>query len=237
MEYDIANLNEYYSNNQYPGRGIAIGMTADGTQMFYAYFIMGRSENSRNRILKRDGRTIRTEVFDPSKASDPSLIIYNAVREFEKKTIISNGDQTDTIYKYLSEDKTFEQALETRTFEPDSPNYTPRISGLIDMESLSYKLSILRAKDPQGKVCERAYYDYTLEKGLGHIIHTYEGDGDPLPSFTGAPRSFRVKEASITPILRILWEYLNEENRISIYLRITDIESGRTDSRILNKHH
>lgn len=236
MENEVFDLAEYLRSIEYPGRGIVIGMNRAGTHAFLGYFIMGRSENSRNRIFRRDGPGLRTEAFDPAKMTDPSLIIYSPVRVLGQKTIVTNGDQTDTIYDFLERGKTFEDALETRTFEPDGPNWTPRISGLIDLEDgFSYKLSILKAADPEGKECERSFWDFTPEKGVGHIIHTYDGDGSPLPSFSGAPRKVSI-DSDVHAFSKTMWFNLNEENKVSLFVRTIDINTGRVDSRTLNKN-
>lgn len=235
MENGILELGEYLRGYDYPGRGIVVGMSNDGKYAMYAYFIMGRSENSRNRVFKRDGRGVRTEAFDESKVTDPSLIIYNAVRVLGNKSIITNGDQTDTIYDYLEAGKTFEQALDTRTFEPDEPNFTPRISALVDLEDgFKYKMSILRSVDGKGAECERKYYDITPEPGIAHVIHTYDGNGNPLPSFSGEPRRVKVNDLGIHDFSRSIWFNLNEENRISIFLRTTVIKTGEAESRVYN---
>lgn len=236
MENEIYDLGQYLSSITYPGRGIVIGMSKDGTKAMLGYFIMGRSENSRNRIFIREGAGLRTEAFDPSKMTDPSLIIYSPVRVLGSKTIVTNGDQTDTIYDYLEMGKTFEDALETRCFEPDAPNFTPRISGLVDMENgFSYKLSILKAADPEGKNCQRLFYDYTPQRGMGHIIHTYDGDGSPLPCFSGKPRAVSM-DNDVHSLSKTLWFNLNDENKVSLFVRTIEIDSGRVDSRTLNKN-
>lgn len=236
MENKILDLGEYLRENDYPGRGIVIGMSGDGTKALIGYFIMGRSENSRNRVFKRDGMGLRTEAFDPSKMTDPSLIIYSPVRVLGSKTIVTNGDQTDTVYDHLELGKTFEQALETRAFEPDGPNWTPRISGLVDMDNgFSYKMSILKAADPQGQECRRFFWDFKPEKGVGHIIHTYDGDGSPLPSFSGAPRAVSM-DNGVHAFSKTLWFNLNEENKVSLFVRTIELGSGRVDSRTLNKN-
>ena len=236
MANEIFDLGQYVGSIEYPGRGIVIGMNKAGTHALMGYFIMGRSENSRNRIFVRDGLNLRTEAFDPSKMTDPSLIIYSPVRVLGKKIIVTNGDQTDTIYDYLSEGKTFEEALQSRCFEPDAPNFTPRISGLIDLENgFSYKLSILKSADPEGKECERLFWDFKPEKGVGHIIHTYDGDGSPLPSFSGEPRAVTM-DSDVHALQKTLWFNLNEANKVSLFVRTIDIESGRMDSRCLNKN-
>lgn len=238
MENEIMELGQYLNGIDYPGRGIVVGTSKNGQNAMFAYFIMGRSENSRNRIFRRDGKGIRTEAFDESKVTDPSLIIYNAVRVLGDKTIVTNGDQTDTIYDFLEKGKTFEEALDTRTFEPDEPNWTPRISALLDLEngSYKYKMSILRCADGKGQECQRDYYDFLPEPGYAHIIHTYEGDGNPLPTFTGAPRKVKLNDMGVHPFSKTLWFNLNEKNRISLFLRCTNITTGETESRAFNEN-
>lgn len=236
MENKLLDLREYLSGIAYPGRGIVIGTSLDGTTAMAGYFIMGRSENSRNRVFREDGAGLRTEAFDPSKMTDPSLIIYSPVRVLGGKTIVTNGDQTDTVYDHLVVGKTFEEALMTRCFEPDAPNLTPRISGLIDTEkAFSYKLSILKAADTDGKDCERLFFDFTPRPGMGHIIHTYDGNGNPLPSFSGEPRAVAMG-GDADSFAEMLWSSLNEENKVSLFVRCIDLASGTTVSRILNKN-
>ena len=230
-------LKQYLQGNTYPGRGILLGCCAHGRHAVIAYFIMGRSTNSRNRVFVEDGDGIRTEAFDPSKMEDPSLIIYAPVRVRSKDTIVTNGDQTDTIYDLMSEGKTFPQALMTRTFEPDAPNYTPRISGLVCLtdEGFNYKMSILKSNngDPSGTRRFTFAYD-TPQNGIGHIIHTYESDGDPLPSFMGEPREVEVK-GDIDEFTDLVWDALNVENKVSLFVRYIDIETGNFETRIINK--
>ncbi len=225
-------------NNAYPGRGIIIGRTPDGTQAVCAYFIMGRSANSRNRIFVEDGEGIRTQAFDPSKLVDPSLIIYAPVRVLGNKTIVTNGDQTDTIYEMMDHQMTFEQALRTRCFEPDAPNYTPRISGIMHIENgqYNYALSILKSDngDPEG--CDRFTFAFSNAKaGEGRFLHTYMGDGDPLPSFEGEPERIAI-EGDIDTFTNLLWENLNEDNKVSLFVRYIDIATGKYESRIVNKN-
>ena len=203
-----------------------------------AYFIMGRSENSRNRVFKRNNGGIRTEAYDPAKLKDPSLIIYSPVRIYEDTTIVTNGDQTDTIYEFLKAGKTFEEALRTRSFEPDAPNFTPRISGIVTVtgNSFSYKLSILKSDRGNEDQCLRFFYEYENPiKGEGHIIHTYEGDGDPLPSFTGEPRCVCIGN-DIESFTRNIWLSLNEDNKVSLFVRYIDLLTGIADTRIVNKN-
>ncbi len=233
---DIATL---LSENAYPGRGIMIGKSADGKKAVTAYFIMGRSTNSRNRIFVEDGEGIRTQAFDPSKLEDPSLIIYAPVRVLGTKTIVTNGDQTDTIYELMDHQQTFEQALRTREFEPDGPNFTPRISGImhIDGGKFNYAMSILKSNQGDPESCNRYTFAYENPKaGEGRFIHTYMGDGNPLPSFEGEPELIGLDENDIDAFAKMLWENLNEENKVSLFVRFIDIESGKYESRIINKH-
>ncbi|MCR5004327.1 MAG: IMP cyclohydrolase [Clostridiales bacterium] len=225
-------------SNAYPGRGIIIGRTPDGAQAVCAYFIMGRSVNSRNRVFVEDGEGIRTQAFDPSKLVDPSLIIYAPVRVLGNKTIVTNGDQTDTIYEMMDHQMTFEQALRTRCFEPDAPNYTPRISGIMHIENgqYNYALSILKSDngDPEG--CDRFTFAFSNAKaGEGRFLHTYMGDGDPLPSFEGEPERIAI-EGDIDTFTNLLWENLNEDNKVSLFVRYIDIATGKYESRIVNKN-
>lgn len=235
---DKAVLAKELSATTYPGRGIIIGKSADGKYAVTAYFIMGRSSNSRNRIFVEDGKGIRTQAFDPSKLEDPSLIIYAPVRVLGNKTIVTNGDQTDTIYELMDKQQTFEQALRTRTFEPDAPNYTPRISGIMHVEngSYNYAMSILKSNHGDPSSCCRFTYAYeNPAAGEGHFIHTYMGDGDPLPSFEGEPTLVGI-EGSIDDFAGTVWENLNEENKVSLFVRYINIEDGSFESRIINKN-
>lgn len=226
---------EYLAANEYPGRGIILGKSEDGRAVF-AYFIMGRSINSRNRIFEVCKDDIKTKAFDESLLSDPSLIIYSPVRVFGKNTIVSNGDQTDTIYKYLNEQKTFEDALYTRTFEPDAPNFTPRISGLIDIENgLRLKLSILKSDNGNESRSLRFFYNYDNPKcGEGFFIHTYKENGEPLKSFEGEPKKVNLK-GNIDKLTESLWNSLNTDNKISLAVRYIDISTGKYEQVIKNK--
>ena len=222
----------------YPGRGIIIGKSKDGKSAVTAYFIMGRSSNSRNRIFIEDGEGIRTQAFDESKLEDPSLIIYAPVRVLGNKTIVTNGDQTDTIYDGMDKQLTFEQSLRSREFEPDGPNYTPRISGIMHIEngSYNYAMSILKSNNGNPDACNR--YTFAYENpvaGEGHFIHTYMHDGNPLPSFEGEPKLVNI-ENDIDSYTNMLWDSLNEENKVSLFVRYIDIETGKYESRIINKN-
>ena len=231
-------LENELKNNSYPGRGIIIGRSADGTKAVTAYFIMGRSENSRNRVFVTDGEGIRTQAFDPSKLTDPSLIIYAPVRVLGNKTIVTNGDQTDTIYEGLDKQLTFEQSLRSREFEPDGPNYTPRISGVMHIENgnYSYAMSILKSDNGNPDSCLR--YTYAYEKavpGEGRFIHTYKCDGNPLPSFEGEPKLIAV-EGSISEFGSNIWNSLNSENKVSLFVRYIDLSDGTYKTEIYNKN-
>lgn len=224
--------------NAYPGRGIVLGKTPDGTKGVTAYFIMGRSENSRNRIFVEDGDGIRTQAFDPSKLVDPSLIIYAPVRVLGNKTIVTNGDQTDTIYELMDKQMTFEQALRTRTFEPDAPNYTPRISGIMHIENgkYNYALSILKSNNGNPDSCQRYTFAYEAPAaGEGHFIHTYQCDGNPLPSFEGEPKLVNIVD-DINDYTQLLWTSLNADNKVSLFVRYIDIATGKYETRIVNKN-
>lgn len=234
----MLSLKNELQSNTYPGRGIIIGKSEDGKSAVIAYFIMGRSSNSRNRIFVEEGRGIRTQAFDPSKLEDPSLIIYAPVRVLGNKTIVTNGDQTDTIYIGMDKQLTFEQSLRSRKFEPDAPNYTPRISGIVHLESESfnYALSILKSNNGNGASCNR--YTFAYEDpvaGEGHFIHTYKEDGDPLPSFEGEPELVSIPN-SIDTFTDTIWSNLNEENKVSLFVRYIDIVTGDTKSKIVNKN-
>ena len=235
---EAKNLAAELAGNVYPGRGIVIGKSADGKYAVTAYFIMGRSANSRNRIFVEDGAGIRTQAFDPSKLEDPSLIIYAPVRVLGNKTIVTNGDQTDTIYELMDKQQTFEQALRTREFEPDAPNYTPRISGIMHLENggYNYAMSILKSNNGDPSSCNRFTFAYQNPKaGEGRFIHTYMGDGSPLPSFEGEPTLVGI-EGSIDELTKTVWENLNEENKVSLFVRYIEIATGRYETRIVNKN-
>ena len=232
-------LSQELSATTYPGRGIVIGKTADGTHAVTAYFIMGRSVNSRNRVFVEDGEGIRTPAFDPSKLSDPSLIIYAPVRVLGNKTIVTNGDQTDTIYELMDKQMTFEQALRTREFEPDGPNYTPRISGIMHIEDgkYNYAMSILKSDNGDPAGCNRYTFAYENPKaGEARFIHTYMQDGDPLPSFEGEPTWVELPDADIDTLTNLIWESLNEDNKVSLFVRYINIADGTYESRIVNKN-
>ena len=227
-------LTEKLASNTYPGRGIVLGMLPDGKTSVAAYFIMGRSVNSRNRVFMEEPDGIRTEAFDPSKLSDPSLIIYHPVRQLGRSLIVTNGDQTDTIRDFMERGETLEQALRTREFEPDSPNWTPRISGLVQSDG-SCKLSILKSADPEGSACTRHFFEYPALKGVGHFLHTYETNGDPIPTFFGEPERVAL-DGDIDTFTASVWDNLNEDNKISLFVRFTNVETGEFQQRILNKN-
>ncbi|HOO27847.1 MAG TPA: IMP cyclohydrolase [Lachnospiraceae bacterium] len=225
-------------NNAYPGRGIIIGKSANGKYTAAAYFIMGRSVNSRNRVFVEDGEGIRTKAFDPSKLTDPSLIIYAPVRMLGNKMIVTNGDQTDTIYDGMDHQLTFEQSLRCREFEPDGPNYTPRISGIVHMEegSCNYALSVIKSSDGNPASCCRFTFAYENPiNGEGHFIHTYQCDGDPLPSFAGEPKRIGIPD-EIDEFAALLWKNLNEDNKVSLFVRYIDLETLQYETRIMNKN-
>ncbi len=235
---EMRSIFDELKNNAYPGRGIMIGKSQDGKHAVAVYFIMGRSENSRNRVFVNDGLGIRTQAFDESKLTDPSLIIYAPVRVLGNKTIVTNGDQTDTIYEGLNNQLTFEQALRSREFEPDAPNYTPRISGVIKQEgeNFNYALSILKSSNGDPASCQRFTFTYKNPiNGQGHFIHTYQGDGNPLPSFEGEPKLVAVPN-DITEFTRQLWDSLNPDNKVSLFVRYIDLHTGDTISKIVNKN-
>lgn len=229
---------EELKSNPYPGRGIIIGKSADGKNAVTAYFIMGRSVNSRNRVFTETADGIKTEAFDPSLLTDPHLIIYSPVRVLGNKTIVTNGDQTDTIYELMDKQQTFEQALRTREFEDDAPNYTPRISGIMHIEddTYNYAMSILKSADGDPKSCERFTYSYTNPlNGEGRFIHTYMGDGDPLPSFEGEPKKISIPN-DIKEFSDSLWESLNEDNKVSLFVRFIDLKTKKYETVIINKN-
>lgn len=231
-------LEQELRNNSYPGRGIVIGRSQDGKKAVTAYFIMGRSANSRNRVFVEDGEGIRTQAFDPAKLEDPSLIIYAPVRVLGNKTIVTNGDQTDTIYEGMDRQMTLEQSLRSREFEPDAPNYTPRISGILHIEkgSYNYAMSILKSDDGNPETCLRFTYAYQAPAaGEGRFIHTYMHDGNPLPSFEGEPKKVEI-QGDIDSFTNMVWDSLNEENKVSLFVRFIDIETGSYETRIINKN-
>ena len=234
----MLSLEQELQANAYPGRGIVIGKTPDGTKAVTAYFIMGRSENSRNRVFVEDGEGIRTQAFDPSKLSDPSLIIYAPVRVLGNKTIVTNGDQTDTIYELMDKQMTFEQSLRTREFEPDGPNYTPRISGIMHIKdgNYNYAMSILKSNNGNPAACNR--YTFAYENpvaGEGHFIHTYQCDGNPLPSFEGEPKLVAIED-DMDAFADKIWNSLNADNKVSLFVRYIDIATGNYTSKIINKN-
>lgn len=234
----MIDLKTEISSTTYPGRGIIIGKSADGKNAVIGYFIMGRSENSRNRIFVSEGKDLKTQAFDPSKLVDPSLIIYAPVRTLEDKTIVTNGDQTDTIRDFILEGKTFEDALRTRTFEPDPPNFTPRISGILEFKEndFSYKLSILKSNQGREESALRFFYEYAQPvSGEGHFIHTYQCDGNPIPSFAGEPTLVNI-EGDIDVFTENVWDSLNSDNKVSLYTRFIDLETGEFTERIINKN-
>ena len=234
----MLSIEQELKSNSYPGRGIIIGKSPDGKKAVTAYFIMGRSENSRNRVFVEDGEGIRTQAFDPSKLTDPSLIIYAPVRVLGNKTIVTNGDQTDTIYEGMDKQLTFEQSLRSREFEPDGPNYTPRISGVMHIENgnFNYAMSILKSNNGNPDSCNR--YTFAYENpvaGEAHFIHTYMHDGNPVPSFEGEPKLVEVLD-NMEEFADLLWNSLNEENKVSLFVRYIDIETGNYETKIVNKN-
>ncbi len=234
----MISLEQELRGNEYPGRGIVIGESKNGKYAVTAYFIMGRSSNSRNRVFVEDGQGIRTQAFDPSKLEDPSLIIYAPVRVLGNKTIVTNGDQTDTIYEGMDKQFTFEQSLRSREFEPDAPNYTPRISGVMHVEDgkYSYAMSILKSNHGDGSSCVRNTFAYENPlPGEGHFIHTYMHDGNPLPSFQGEPKLVEIPD-DMNAFTEMLWNSLNEENKVSLFVRYIDIATGTYETKIINKN-
>lgn len=235
---EMISLAQTLRENSYPGRGIVIGRSEDGKKAVTAYFIMGRSENSRNRVFVKEGEGIRTQAFDPSRLTDPSLIIYAPVRVLGNKTIVTNGDQTDTVYMCMEKGLTFEQALRTREFEPDAPNYTPRISGILEIENrhFDYSMSILKSDNGDPSSCNRYIFSYeNCPAGEGHFIHTYRCDGDPLPSFEGEPKLVAIPD-DMEKFTNMLWLNLNEDNKVSLFVRYIEIASGKYETRIVNKN-
>lgn len=235
--YEIKSIKELIENNSYVGRGIIIGKSEDSKKAVIAYFIMGRSENSRNRIFAEKENEIIIYPYDESKVKDPSLIIYSPIKVLENKTIVTNGNQTDTIYEYIKEGKTFEEALETREFEPDAPNYTPRISGIVNIndEKFTYKMSILKSADENGTECNRYTFSYNSLPGTGHFIHTYMCDGNPIPTFVGEPERVQIPN-NIDDFTNDIWNNLNEQNKISLYVRYIYLENGNIENRLINKN-
>ena len=235
---NMLSLQQELSENSYPGRGIVIGKSENGKYAVAAYFIMGRSVNSRNRVFVEEGQGIRTEAFDPSKLEDPSLIIYAPVRVLGNKTIVTNGDQTDTIYEGMDKQLTFEQSLRCREFEPDGPNYTPRISGIMHLEggNYNYAMSILKSNNGDPSSCNRYTFAYENPKaGEGHFIHTYMHDGNPLPSFEGEPKLVSIPD-DMEAFTEMLWNSLNEDNKVSLFVRYIDIATGEYETKIINKN-
>ena len=234
--YETKTMAQRLDGNTYPGRGIVLGITPDNKTAVAAYFIMGRSVNSRNRVFCLEPDGIRTEAHDPALMKDPHLIIYHPVRELGNGLIVTNGDQTDTIWEYAARGDSWEAALRTRMFEDDGPNWTPRISGFV-LPDGSYKMSILKAADPEGKGCARYFWEYPGEAGLGHFLHTYVCDGNPvIPTFQGEPERVSIPD-DIDDFLEEIWENLDENNKISLFVRYTDLATGDYDQRIINKHN
>ena len=233
--YEVKTMEQWLDGNTYPGRGIVLGVTPDGKNAVSAYFIMGRSVNSRNRVFVAEPDGIRTQAHDPALMKDPHLIIYHPVREIGKGLIVTNGDQTDTVWEYLAKGESWESALRTRQFEDDGPNWTPRISGLQARDG-SYKMSILKSVDAEGSGCARFFWEYPAKAGLGHFLHTYVCDGNPvIPTFQGEPERVAIPN-DIDAFTKELWENLNEDNKISLFVRYTDIATGKSEQRIINKH-
>ncbi len=235
--YKINDIGELINGNPYVGRGIVLGKSADGKKAAAAYFIMGRSSNSRNRIFTEKEGVIYTEPYDASKVEDPSLIIYAAVRTLDNKLIVTNGDQTDTIHDGMAQGKTFAQSLESRCFEPDAPNLTPRISGIIAFEGgdFTYEMSILKSIDAEGTDCARFTFDFPSKAGLGHFIHTYVTDGNPIPTFQGEPERVAIPD-DMDEFAGKIWNNLDADNKISLYVRYTDLATGEINSKIINKN-
>ncbi len=235
--YKNNDIGELIRTNSYVGRGIVCGKTADGKKAVTAYFIMGRSDNSRNRIFTEKGDEVIIYPFDASKVEDPSLIIYSPIRKYKNKLIVTNGNQTDTIYDYVKDGKSFEEALETRAFEPDFPNFTPRISAMMTFveEDFTYKMSILKSADADGTACNRYTFCYNALPGMGHFIHTYVCDGNPIPTFQGEPERVIIPN-NIDDFKDSIWNNLNSDNKISLYVRYIDLETGETENRLINKN-
>ena len=235
--YKCLSLSEILSANTYPGRGIIVGLSEDKKYAVSAYFIMGRSENSRNRVFIEEGDEVIIHPFDASKVEDPSLIIYSPIRKYENNLIVTNGDQTDTVYDGLAAGKCFSKALTARCFEPDAPNFTPRISAMLTFEeaSFTYQMSILKSADAEGSACNRFTFSYAPIAGVGHFLHTYNCDGNPIPTFTGEPERIALR-GDIDSLTKEIWENLNEQNKISLYVRFTDLATGKTENRMINKN-
>lgn len=235
--YTSKTMGELLTGKPYVGRGIVIGKTADAKKAAVAYFIMGRSENSRNRVFREEGTDVVIYPFDESKLEDPSLIIYAPIRALDNYLIVTNGDQTDTIYDYVAEGAKFAEALEIREFEPDAPNFTPRISGMLSFEDddFTYEMSILKSIDEEGSGCVRYHWEFPTKAGLGHFIHTYEHDGNPLPTFQGEPRRVAIPDTA-EELISDIWANLNDANKISVYVRYIDLETGETLSKMINKN-
>ena len=233
--YKAEPIGDLIKGNPYVGRGIIVGLTADGERAAVAYFIMGRSENSRNRVFIEEGDDLRTAPYDPSKVKDPSLIIYYPLRQINGGLIVTNGDQTDTVKDYIAEGKSFSDALATREFEPDPPNFTPRISACLRYDPYSYEMSILKSADAAGTGCNRFTFSYAPTPGIGHFIHTYETDGNPLPTFRGEPERVLLRD-SVRETAYDIWENLDKSNRISLYVRYIDLNTGRYDKVLINKN-
>lgn len=235
--YEVKTIKERLEGNTYPGRGIVVGKSADGTKACAAYFIMGRSANSRNRVFTVKNGEVFTEPFDASKVEDPSLIIYAAVRQYENNLIVTNGNQTDTIYEGLAAGKSFSQALTAREFEPDAPNLTPRISGMLtfDQGDFTYEMSILKSADAEGTGCNRFTYAYVPMNGVGHFLHTYVCDGNPIPTFQGEPERVAIPN-DMESFAREIWESLDENNKISLYVRYVDLATGKVEEKLINKN-
>lgn len=235
--YKTDTIGELVKDNSYVGRGIILGKSKDEKNAVVAYFIMGRSENSRNRVFVENGSEVIIKPFDESKVEDPSLIIYSPIRKYENKLIVTNGNQTDTIYEHLEKGSTFEEALNTRCFEPDAPNFTPRISGMINFENndFTYKMSILKSADKEGSSCNRYTYSYNSLPGLGHFIHTYMGDGNPIPTFMGEPERVEIPN-DINEFVNDIWTNLNSDNKISLYVRYINLEDNTEKNIMINKN-
>ena len=235
--YKCLSLSEILAANTYPGRGIIVGLSEDKKYAVSAYFIMGRSENSRNRVFIEEGDEVIIHPFDASKVEDPSLIIYSPIRKYENKLIVTNGDQTDTVYDGLVAGKSFSEALTARCFEPDAPNFTPRISAMLTFEeaSFTYQMSILKSADAEGSACNRFTFSYAPIAGVGHFLHTYNCDGNPIPTITGEPERIALR-GDIDSFTKEIWENLNEQNKISLYVRFTELSTGKTENRMINKN-